>query len=81
MEGIEMEVDEWLTKLQWKPVERGVTPFLVGILFTDGRGVYAGWLETVQPEEDLLFFDAVERKFHWDGVVACCELPCLGEGE
>jgi len=45
-------------------------PALEDILLSDGKKVYAGFLETIQPEEDLVFYDCLSRGFleditHW----------------
>lgn len=68
------------TTLKWIKVVRGFTPFLRQILFTDGKELFVGWLETVQPEEDLQFYDAVNETWP-DDVIYWCELPDISEPE
>ncbi len=56
--------------MKWKIVERESVPIFRDILFTDGVNVYAGFLETTRPEEDLMFFDCFNRNWpehitHW----------------
>ena len=56
--------------MKWQKVNREIIPIFKDILFTDGEKVYAGFLETCQPEEDLIFFDCCNRNWpenitHW----------------
>ncbi len=56
--------------MKWKVVDRETVPIFRDILFTDGVNVFAGFLETCQPEEDLSFFDCFNRDWpdhitHW----------------
>ncbi len=56
--------------MKWKKIVREEVPVFDTILFTDGKQVFCGFLETVRPEEDLSFFEFDYRSWpenitHW----------------
>lgn len=49
---------------------------LTDILFTDGKKVYAGWLETLIPEEGPVFYCPFDMKGAWpEGIFAWAYFP------
>ena len=62
--------------IQWLPVEREGIPVCENILFTDGRRVFSGWLETYEPNEDPLFFVTIGDFGSWpEGITHWMPLP------
>ncbi len=56
--------------MNWKKIVSKEVPIFKTILFSDGKEVFCGFLETIDPEEDLSFFDYNERDWpveitHW----------------
>lgn len=47
---------------KWIKVEDKRPPCCDDILFTDGKKVYKGWLETYEPLEDPLFYHDTSRR-------------------
>jgi hypothetical protein len=50
----------------------------VNILFTDGKNVYKGWLETHEFGEDLVFYNEASETDCWpENITHWCPLPEL----
>lgn len=62
------------TYIEWIEIENRKPTPCNDILFTDGKMVFAGWLETYEECEDLQFFDALNKVWP-DGVTHWSWLP------
>lgn len=56
--------------MKWQKVDRKEVPAFEDVLVSDGKKVVSAWLETIQPEEDLVFIDCYTRETleeitHW----------------
>lgn len=68
--------------MKWMPIELEKPRFSDDILFTDGKKVYKGWLETYEPGEDLSFYNDTSqlREDRWpENVSHWMYLPKLPE--
>jgi hypothetical protein len=69
--------------MKWINLEDKKPKPCVDILFTDGKKIYKGWLETYEPGEDLYFFtyekESRNSYFHifMEGITHWMELPKL----
>ncbi len=69
--------------MKWIKVDHKPPKFCDDILFTDGKKIYKGWLETYEAGEDLSFYNDASgiRANHWpEGVthwIALLKLPKL----
>jgi hypothetical protein len=64
----------------WIKVQDKLPRFCVDILFTDGKKIYKGWLETYEPLEEPLFYNDTSRRSeeHWpEGISHWMALPPL----
>jgi len=43
--------------MSWIKIEDKLPKAAQEILFTDGKTIYKGWLETTEPLEDLMFYN------------------------
>lgn len=51
--------------MKWISIDKQKPRVAENILFTDGKEVYAGWLETYEPLEDLVFYNTLSSHDHW----------------
>jgi len=56
--------------MKWIKLDERKPRICDNILFTDGNEVYAGWLESWEPLEDLIFYDPIDKEWpenitHW----------------
>jgi hypothetical protein len=51
--------------MKWIKVTDQRPPYCVDILFTDGERVYIGWCLTHDPEEELSFYNMLDRDKWW----------------
>ena len=66
--------------MKWISLEDKIPRCCEDILFTEGKRIYIGWLETYEPLEDLCFTRAVHpgsRECGWiDGITHYESTPC-----
>ena len=48
--------------MTWISIEKTLPKCCEDILFTDGRNIYKGWLETYEPLEEPLFYNTDDRR-------------------
>lgn len=63
--------------MKWISLENEKPDSCVEIIFTDGKKVYFGWLETYEPLEELNFLDACDRYVTIEGVSHWMKKPSV----
>lgn len=64
------EIYQWEFEMNWISVNKKLPVICHTIMFTDGKEVFCGWLETYLDNEDQLYYDSVGRGWpenvtHW----------------
>lgn len=63
--------------MKWIPIETQRPKLCQDIIFTDGKEIYFGWLETYEELEELYFVDAYGRYATIEDVTHWMEKPSL----